>query len=96
MSHLIHADGTQPDNEYESQFVWNDDAQSSIEDIDDKSPPENGDDTEGKQKVDEKGSSAKKHSKKAVELKTQEDALPKSVKVQIRDRGEIALEDEAG
>eukprot|EP00957_Ditylum_brightwellii_P172670 13144406-Ditylum_brightwellii.AAC.1 len=96
MSHLSHTDGTQPDNEYESQFVWDYNAQEPVKDVDDKSPPKNEDDTGGKQKADAKGSLTKKQIKKAVELKTQEDAPLKSIKAQLKDQGETALKAEAG
>eukprot|EP00957_Ditylum_brightwellii_P111029 8467395-Ditylum_brightwellii.AAC.1 len=87
MSHLSHANGTQPANEYESQFIWDNNAQEPIKDIDNELPPENGDDTGGKQKADEKGSPTKKLIKRAVELKVQEDAPPKSIQIQLRDQG---------
>eukprot|EP00957_Ditylum_brightwellii_P131150 10003097-Ditylum_brightwellii.AAC.1 len=96
MNQPLNADGIQPDNEHESQFIWDNDTQEPIKDMEDESSPENEDKEGGTRNVEENNTPAMKQSKKAVELNTQGDASPTSAQEKTRNRGDTALDAEAG
>eukprot|EP00957_Ditylum_brightwellii_P155801 11861081-Ditylum_brightwellii.AAC.1 len=75
---------------YESQFVWDDDAQEPIVNLDNELYTESGGELGGKRTTTNNNFS-KKQGKKTIELITQENS-PSSIKDRMQEHGETPFE----
>eukprot|EP00957_Ditylum_brightwellii_P037414 2830980-Ditylum_brightwellii.AAC.2 len=88
MSHQCTVNGTQPDDEYKSQFIWDDNEQETITNLEADMPTEKADEARGTLKVGRNTANPSKHGKKEVKSNTQDDVTTQSVK-EIPDRCQV-------